>query len=36
MSPERKNFSKNMKDITDLTAENCVQKLSPDDWNILF
>ncbi|EAS01724.2 tubulin tyrosine ligase family protein (macronuclear) [Tetrahymena thermophila SB210] len=33
---DKKNFSKNIKDIVDLNENNCFQKLSYDDWEILF
>ncbi|KAL4496430.1 hypothetical protein ABPG72_014660 [Tetrahymena utriculariae] len=33
---DKRNFSKNIKDIVDLNENNCFQKLSYDDWEILF
>jgi tubulin polyglutamylase TTLL4 len=29
-------YSKNLKEIGDLSYENCIDKLSPEDWGILF
>jgi len=32
----KKNFSKNINEIQDLNADNCLEKLSPENWEILF
>ena len=32
----RRYQSKNTNDIADLNADNCLELLSPDDWNVLF
>mmetsp|Transcript_32430 Transcript_32430/g.29235 ORF Transcript_32430/g.29235 Transcript_32430/m.29235 type:complete len:89 (+) Transcript_32430:2546-2812(+) len=32
----RKYVNKNVNDVQDLNEENCLEKLSMDDWNILF
>ncbi|KAL4432998.1 hypothetical protein ABPG74_005371 [Tetrahymena malaccensis] len=35
-SSSKKNFSKNINDIQDLNYENCLEKLSPENWEVLF
>jgi tubulin polyglutamylase TTLL4 len=29
-------FSKNVNDVQDLNAENCLEKLSPENWEVIF
>ncbi|EAR91806.2 tubulin tyrosine ligase family protein (macronuclear) [Tetrahymena thermophila SB210] len=36
VSDQKRGFSKNLKDLSDLNEFNCLQKLSPEDWNMLF
>jgi tubulin polyglutamylase TTLL4 len=36
VSTVRRNFSKNLNDVLDLTYDNCLEKLSCEDWTILF
>jgi len=35
-SPDRKLFSKNVNNLKDLSADNCIDLLSAEDWLILF
>lgn len=33
---QSKPYSKNVRDLEDLTIENCLEKLSSQDWKVLF
>ena len=33
---KKKSFSKNINDVQELTADNCLEKLSPENWEVLF